>query len=106
MYTNNTVVCVDGHNDIDPLHHAVQQDMNQYEQICHHDVEQLSLEIEKERVEYLEKSKQVQEQLRDLRSEIEELKVGEKATELDNIHDEQVRMGENKYSTLRKVRFI
>lgn len=57
-------------------------------------------------MECLEKSKQVQEQLRDLRSEIEELKVGEKATDLDNLHDEQVRLGENKYSTLRKVRFL
>lgn len=54
-------------------------------------------------MEYIEKSKLVQEQLRDLRSEIEELKVGEKATELDSIHEEQVRLGENKYSTLRKV---
>lgn len=106
MYTNNTVVCIDGHNDIDALHRSVSQDMNRYDAICNHDVEQLSLEIEKERVEYLEKSKQVQEQLRDLRSEIEELKVEEKATELDNLHDEQVRLGENKYSTLKKVRLI
>lgn len=105
MYTNNTIVCVDGHNDIDPLHHQTPQEINnRYDAICNQDVEQLSLEIEKERVEYLEKSKQVQEQLRDLRSEIEDLKVGEKATELDNIHEEQVRLGENKYSTLRKVK--
>ncbi|KAK6636371.1 hypothetical protein RUM43_010031 [Polyplax serrata] len=104
MLTNSTVVCVDGHDEIDPLRRSIQQDLSQYDALCHHDVEQLSLEIEKERVECLEKSKQVQEQLRDLRSEIEELKVGEKATELDNIHDEQVRLGENKYSTLRKVK--
>ncbi len=38
------------------------------------DMEQLSLEIEKERVEYLEKSKQLQQQLRELRSEIDALK--------------------------------
>lgn len=105
MYTNNAVICVDGRNDIDPLHHQNPQNMNRYDTICSHDVEQLSLEIEKERVEYLEKTKQVEEQLRDLRSEMEELKVGDKATELDNIHEEQVRLGENKYSTLRKVIF-
>lgn len=93
-------------------------------------MQQLSLEIEKERyalteltinhfvfffswhyyfwffhlrVDYLEKSKHLQDQLRDLRSEIEVLKVGEKQSEFDIIHDEQVRTGENKYSTLKRV---
>ena len=55
------------------------------------------------RVDYLEKSKHLQDQLRDLRSEIEVLKVGEKQSEFDLIHDEQVRSGENKYSTLKRV---
>lgn len=50
----------------------------------------------------MEKSKHLQDQLRDLRSEIEVLKVGEKS-EFDIIHDEQIRMGENKYSTLKRV---
>ncbi|KAI5695592.1 hypothetical protein M8J75_000614 [Diaphorina citri] len=68
------------------------------------DMRRLSLEIEKERVEYLEKSKHLQDQLRDLRTEIEVLKVGEKQSELDLLHEEQVRLGENKYSTLRKVK--
>lgn len=54
-------------------------------------------------MDYLEKSKHLQDQLRDLRSEIEVLKVGEKQSEFDLIHDEQVRMGENKYSTLKRV---
>lgn len=31
------------------------------------------------------------------------LKVGEKQSEFDLIHDEQVRSGENKYSTLKRV---
>lgn len=68
------------------------------------DMKQISLEIEKERVEYLEKSKHLQNQLRDLRSEIEVLKVGEKQCELDALHNEQVKMGETKYSTLKKVK--
>ncbi len=66
----------------------------------------LTLEIEKERVEYLEKSKHLQEQLRDLKKEIEGLKLEEKQTPYDMIHAEQVMSGENKYSTLRKVKFL
>jgi merlin protein len=79
-------------------------DLTAYDLITDGDMEQLSLEIEKERVEYLEKSKHLQDQLRELRSEIEVLKVGEKQSELDHLHDEQVRLGETKYSTLRKVK--
>lgn len=56
------------------------------------------------RVQYLEKSKHLQDQLRDLKTEIEVLKVDEKQCELDMLHDEQVRLGENKYSTLKKVK--
>lgn len=56
------------------------------------------------RAEYIEKSRHLQNQLRDLRSEIEVLKVDEKQTELDQLHEEQVRMGETKYSTLKKVK--
>ncbi|KAF2880405.1 hypothetical protein ILUMI_25762 [Ignelater luminosus] len=76
--------------------------INSYDLLAHGDADQLSLEIEKERVDYLEKSKHLQNQLRELRSEIAVLKVGEKQTELDQLHDEQVKLGENKYSTLRK----
>ncbi|XP_065201192.1 merlin [Planococcus citri] len=79
-------------------------DLTSYDLIAENDMQQLSLEIEKERVDYLEKSKHLQDQLRDLRSEIEVLKVGEKQSEFDIIHDEQVRMGENKYSTLKRVK--
>jgi merlin len=56
------------------------------------------------RVEYLTKSKQVQNQLRELRSEIELLKLDENVCPLDDISAEQIRMGETKYSTLRKVK--
>lgn len=58
------------------------------------------------RIQYLEKSKHLQDQLRDLKSEIEVLKVDEKQCELDMLHDEQVRLGENKYSTLKKVNIL
>ncbi|XP_050492615.1 merlin isoform X3 [Bombus huntii] len=79
-------------------------DLTSYDLIADGDVDQLSLEIEKERVDYWEKSKHLQEQLRELRTEIEVMKVGEKQCELDQLHEEQVRLGENKYSTLKKVK--
>lgn len=67
------------------------------------ELDPITLEIEKERIEYLEKSKNLQHQLKDLKSEIEKLKLEEKQTPYDIIHQEQVLSGENKYSTLRKV---
>jgi len=56
------------------------------------------------RVEYMEKSKNLQEQLKELKSEIEVLKVEEKQTHLDQLHKESVQRGQTKYETLRKVR--
>lgn len=50
----------------------------------------------------MEKTKQVQNQLRSLRSEIELLKIEECA--LDIINAEQLRTGETKYSTLKKLK--
>uniref|UniRef100_A0AAG5D232 Moesin/ezrin/radixin homolog 1 n=1 Tax=Anopheles atroparvus TaxID=41427 RepID=A0AAG5D232_ANOAO len=89
-----------------PIH-----EMNSYDLLADGDMEQLSLEIEKERssfcdfrVEYLAKSKQVQNQLKELRSEIEQLKIGENQCPLDDINAEQLRLGETKYSTLKKVK--
>lgn len=74
-------------------------DLNSYE--LGEDISDISLEIEKERIEYLAKSKQVQSQLKGLRNEIELLKISE--TEFDKINAEQLRLGENKYSTLKKA---
>ncbi|EGI70075.1 PREDICTED: merlin [Atta cephalotes] len=90
---------------LEPLHaEPLPPDLTSYDLISDGDVDQLSLEIERERSDYLEKSKHLQEQLRELRSEIEGLKVGDKQSELDHLHEEQVRLGENKYSTLKKVK--
>lgn len=75
-------------------------DMNSYE-LGENDISDISLEIERERIEYLAKSKQVQSQLKGLRNEIELLKISE--SELDRINAEQLRLGENKYSTLKKA---
>ncbi|XP_053202946.1 merlin-like [Panonychus citri] len=68
------------------------------------DVEKLVLEIEKERMEYLKKSRHLQEQLRDLKSEIEVLKVEDRLTTMDRIHEENTTRGDNKYSTLKRTK--
>lgn len=76
-------------------------DQNSYDLVENSDINEISLEIEKERTEYLAKSKQVQSQLKDLRSEIEMLKISE--SEFDRLNNEQLKLGENKYSTLKKA---
>jgi len=68
------------------------------------DVEKLAFEIEKERMEYLEKSRHLHNQLRDLKSEIQVLKVEEKLTPLDRIYENNSSRGETKYSTLRRTK--
>ena len=55
------------------------------------------------RVDYLEKSRNLQEQLKELKSEIEVLKVEEKHSHLDSLHEQNSQRGENKYSTLGKI---
>ena len=68
------------------------------------DLGQLSLEIEKERHEYMEKSKLLVEQLKALKNEIDELKVEDKMTPLDLVHLERQEQGTTKYSTIQKVK--
>jgi hypothetical protein len=55
------------------------------------------------RSEYNQKSRHLQEQLSDLRGEIDSLKVDDRQTEHDRIHAEHLQTGDDKYSTLRKV---
>lgn len=57
------------------------------------------------RRDYLEKSKHVQHQLNQLRSEIDMLKVLEKRTHLDQLHDDNQQLGKSKYATFSQVRF-
>ena len=58
------------------------------------------------RVDYLEKSRHLQLQLNELKSEIEVMKVEEKETELDRIHNDLMDRGETKYITLVRVSFL
>ncbi|PNJ49060.1 NF2 isoform 3 [Pongo abelii] len=67
------------------------------------DMKRLSMEIEKEKVEYMEKSKHLQEQLNELKTEIEALKLKERETALDILHNENSdRGGSSKHNTIKK----
>lgn len=68
------------------------------------DMEQINNEIERSRIECIEKSKQMHNKLRTLRSEIELLKIEDSQCHLDIISAEQLRTGETKYSTLKKLK--
>ncbi|XP_008573762.1 PREDICTED: merlin isoform X5 [Galeopterus variegatus] len=70
------------------------------------DMKRLSMEIEKEKVEYMEKSKHLQEQLNELKTEIEALKLKERETALDILHNENSdRSGgsSSKHNTIKKL---
>ncbi|XP_073169322.1 merlin isoform X2 [Lepidochelys kempii] len=66
------------------------------------DMKRLSMEIEKEKVEYMEKSKHLQEQLNELKTEIEALKLKERETALDILHNENADRGNSKHNTIKK----
>lgn len=66
-------------------------------------LDQLSLEMEKERREYQSKSKTLQDQLQDLKSEIQVLKFDDRMSTLDRLHDDSVRDVGDKYATMQKV---
>ncbi|XP_043834407.1 merlin isoform X3 [Dromiciops gliroides] len=67
------------------------------------DMKRLSMEIEKEKVEYMEKSKHLQEQLNELKTEIEALKLKERETALDLLHNENADRGGSKHNTIKKL---
>ncbi|XP_050965414.1 merlin-like [Labeo rohita] len=67
------------------------------------DMKRLSMEIEKEKVEYMEKSKHLQEQLNELKTEIESLKLKERETPLDILHNENTEKGTSKQSNFKKL---
>ncbi|XP_046964106.1 merlin isoform X3 [Vanessa cardui] len=81
-------------------------EINSYQLVSDDDphVHRLSLEIEKERVEYLAKSKHLQQQLDSLRCEFSVLRVEQGGATLDRLHEAQARAGDDKYSTLRRLK--
>lgn len=72
--------------------------------LTENEMEQITNEIERNRLEYIKKSKQVQNQLQTLRSEIELLKIEENQSNLDILSAAQIKAGETKYSTLKKLK--
>ena len=52
----------------------------------------------------MEKSKYLQEQLKTLKSEIDDLKVDDKVSLIDQLHKEQEELGDDKYTTIQKVK--
>ena len=68
------------------------------------DVEKMTQELERESLEHQEKSRNIQNQLMELKSEIQVLKVQDKLTPFDRIHEENTNRGDNKYSTLKKTK--
>lgn len=66
--------------------------------------EEMEALFEREKFAYLEKSKYLQDQLETFKSDIEDLKRDDKISELDKIHRQQQHQGENKYSTIQKVK--
>ena len=51
----------------------------------------------------MQQSQNLEEQLKTIKSEIDILKVGEKQSHLDDIHEQNVLQGTNKYSTHGRV---
>ncbi|KAK2714705.1 hypothetical protein QYM36_009060 [Artemia franciscana] len=104
LYSQSRAPSVDVASDIQGLRlNDRSPDLLSTYQIDNSEVDTLAIQIEKERVEYLEKSKHLHEQLKELRSEIDILKVEDKQSILDQLHQEHKRGGEDKYSTLRKT---
>jgi merlin protein len=68
------------------------------------DMKRLSMETEKEKVEYMEKSKHLQEQLNELKTEIEALKLKEREIALDTLHNQSSYRGGtgSKHNTSKK----
>ncbi|XP_073410174.1 merlin isoform X1 [Dendrobates tinctorius] len=63
------------------------------------DMKRLSMEIEKEKVEYMEKSRHLQEQLNELKTEIESLKLKERESAMDIMHEN----AGSKQNTIKKI---
>nr|7EDR_C Chain C, Moesin/ezrin/radixin homolog 2 [Drosophila melanogaster]7EDR_D Chain D, Moesin/ezrin/radixin homolog 2 [Drosophila melanogaster] len=68
------------------------------------EMEQITNEMERNHLDYLRNSKQVQSQLQTLRSEIAPHKIEENQSNLDILSEAQIKAGENKYSTLKKLK--
>lgn len=53
---------------------------------------------------FMERSESIHTQLKSLRADMDSLKVEEKQSQNDKLHDEGIQRGDTKYQTLQKVR--
>ena len=74
------------------------------DQLVHLEFFGIKGEIEQENRKYHEQSRNLQEQLQTFRQEIDKLKVDDNLTNMDKLHKEQQDQGNNKYSTIQKVK--
>ena len=68
------------------------------------EIAQLKLEIQRDDDIYIEKSTHIQEQMKFLREHMESMKIREMMSICDLQHEEKIFNGENKYSTIIKVK--
>ncbi|KAL5477303.1 hypothetical protein EMCRGX_G024083 [Ephydatia muelleri] len=66
------------------------------------DVEELSKQLEMESQDYIERSRYLAEQLNALKTQMEDMKVDEKKTHNDVLHDEMVKQGGSKRKALQR----
>lgn len=108
LNTHRGVVAVIDNGDVDGVGGDDDSENDDFETkefiLTDSEMEQITNEIERSRLEYLKKHKQVQNQLQTLRSEIELLKIEENQTNLDILSEAQLKAGETKYSTLKKLK--
>lgn len=67
------------------------------------DMSQLKQAAEQESLAFIEKSESIRNQLKNLKADMDVLKVEEKQTSLDRLHDENLQRGDTKYQTLQKT---
>jgi len=70
--------------------------------VSDNDIEELA--AEKERVTQAEKDERMRQQLKELSSELSEVKEDTKTTHMDRLHQENVKAGRDKYKTLKQIR--
>ncbi|KAL8614045.1 hypothetical protein ACOMHN_023280 [Nucella lapillus] len=92
------------HLDTPALNSASTPDMSEVScDLITGDMDQLNLDLEKERIDCIEKSRHLQERLKELKTEMEDMRADTHLTNLDRLHEESLQRGDNKYSTLQKI---
>ncbi|XP_077977220.1 radixin-like [Glandiceps talaboti] len=86
-------------------HEEEEEDKEEYtgqDLVTENDIQELA--AEKERVTQAEKDERMKLQLKELSSELSEVKEDTKTTHMDRLHQENVKAGRDKYKTLKQIR--